>query len=194
MESRIEICGAIASGKSTAADALGALGYGVIHERFEDNPFLAGFYKDEKHGNAFETETVFMLLHSSLIRVSRFEKAVCDYSMFQDYCYGVQNLCGAALSVFKGTYDYLMGTIGEPHLVVYLRCGTDCLLHRINERNRGMEAAIKKDYLERNIRIMEDNLGKAGNVLVIDSQECDFRTGAGLEAMLAQVKEAISRL
>ena len=60
---RIEICGGIASGKTTLASILKQLDYNVVFERFMDNPFLNEFYTSNGSDNTFETEMVFLLLH-----------------------------------------------------------------------------------------------------------------------------------
>ena len=97
---RIEICGAIASGKSTLARLLDLNGYTAIYERFEDNPFLKQFYQEAGQDTSFETEMVFVLLHYSQIKqMQTKDLIVSDYSMLQDYCYALQNLNESEKSV-----------------------------------------------------------------------------------------------
>lgn len=60
---RIEICGGIASGKTTLAKLLEENGIGkAIYENFEKNPFWEAFYKNPSK-YAFETEIAFTLQH-----------------------------------------------------------------------------------------------------------------------------------
>lgn len=91
MRIRIEICGGIAAGKTTLAEVLEQNGYTAIYERFEDNPFVKQFYQSAEQDSTFETEIVFTLLHYNPIKQKQNEKmVVSDYSLLQDYCYGIQ--------------------------------------------------------------------------------------------------------
>ena len=51
---RIEICGGIASGKTTFAVLLNSLGYDPVYENFQSNPFWEAFYTVPEKYN-FET-------------------------------------------------------------------------------------------------------------------------------------------
>ena len=147
MSKRIEICGGIAAGKTSLAHILEKEDFLAIYERFEDNPFLGEFYLGGKEDNTLETELVFTLLHYNWIKQKRHEKRiVCDYSLFQDYCYAVNNL----------------------------KCNIDCLLQRIKERNREMEQNISREYLQSNVDTIERNLLGNTNVLIIQSDRYNF--------------------
>lgn len=173
---RIEICGAIASGKSTLARLLDLNGYTAIYERFEDNPFLKQFYQEAGQDTSFETEMVFVLLHYSQIKqMQTKDLIVSDYSMLQDYCYALQNLNESEKKVFENTYNYLSEHLIPNNLVIYLKCGVDCLQSRIRRRDRDMESTISRVYLQQHIEILEKELEKVENVLVIDSEKYDFR-------------------
>lgn len=175
MNKRIEICGAIASGKTSLVKILEQEGFISIYERFEDNPFLSGFYTDNKDNNVFETELVFVLLHYNLIKQKKnIGKIVCDYSLMQDYCYGANNLEQEEMSVFDNLYSHLIKQILPADLIIYLKCNVDCLLQRIKERNRKMEQSISKDYLQSNINVIENYLFTQDNILVIPSDKYNF--------------------
>ena len=73
--------------------------------------------------------------------------------------------------VFENTYNYLSEHLIPNNLVIYLKCGIDCLQSRIRRRDRDMESTISRVYLQQHIEILE----KVENILVIDSEKYDFR-------------------
>lgn len=175
MNKRIEICGGIAAGKTSLAQILEKEGFIAVYERFEDNPFLSKFYTDSEEDNILETEMVFTLLHYNWIKRKKKEgKIVCDYSLFQDYCYAVTNLKNEEIIVFENLYDYLMKKILPADLIIYLKCNVDCLLQRIKERNRKMEQNISREYLQNNIDTIEKYLIRQDNILIIPSDKYNF--------------------
>lgn len=176
MQKRIEICGGIASGKTTLARVLEQHGYIAIYERFEDNPFLKQFYQSNIQDNMFETEMVFALLHYNQIKQKQHEDAiVSDYSMLQDYSYGMQNLSLDEKKIFGNMYEYLSGMLAPTTLIIYLKCSIECLQERINRRSRDMEMSITKEYLQKNIKVLEHYLEQEKRLLIIDSGKYDFR-------------------
>lgn len=186
---RIEICGGIASGKTTLTKLLELNGYNAIYECFDDNPFLKQFYQQEGRDISFETEMVFILLHYSQIRQrENRDFVVSDYSMLQDYCYALQNLNGDQMKLFKSIYDYLLEQLYTDNLFIYLKCGTACLKDRIRMRNRDIESSISELYLNHHIEILERQLSGANKVLVIDSEKYDF-TGPDNKKVLDMIKE-----
>ena len=84
---RIEICGNIASGKTTLARGLSKKGFLAIEENFEKHPFLADFYINQTYF-AFETELLFALQHYHDIKKAPTDRdLVCDYSLYLDRAY-----------------------------------------------------------------------------------------------------------
>lgn len=188
---RIEICGGIASGKTTLARLLEQNGYTAVYERFEDNPFLKDFYRDEKYDNAFETEIAFTLLHYNQIRLKQQDSlVVSDYSLLQDLSYGMANLSKEEQLVYQNIYDFLSSKMSSVDLIIYLKCSVDCLLKRIRERDRDMELTIGQEYLQKTIGALEQCIGKAEHVLVIDSEKMDF-TGPDQMAVLKLISDAM---
>lgn len=193
MERRIEICGGIAAGKSTLTSLLERNGFSAVYERFDDNPFLKEFYQKE-HDNALETELVFLLLHYNQLKGLGDENIiVSDYSLLQDYSYAVQNMQDDEVKVFDNVYQYLSKNLSPVDLVIYLKCGIDCLLRRICERKREDEKTISREYLCRHIEVLEKVLQSINNVLIIDSENYDFR-GRDKNTVLDMVKKAIDQL
>lgn len=178
MVKRIEICGGIAAGKTSLTRILEEEGFSTaVYERFSDNPFLSDFYVANEVDNTFETEIVFVLIHYNLLKETRDKKTlVCDYSLLQDYCYGVNNLQQCEIETFRHLYDYVIRQISKPDFIIYLKCNVDCLLERIKKRGRDMEMNISKEYLQSNIDVLEKHLCNMKNVLVIESDKYNFIT------------------
>lgn len=59
---RIEVCGIMASGKTTLVRLFEKNGFGAFYERYWENPFVNAFYLDKSEECVFETEMVFTLL------------------------------------------------------------------------------------------------------------------------------------
>lgn len=189
MPKRIEICGGIAAGKTTLAKVLECRGYNALYERFEDNPFLSQFYQNGEQSNAFETEIVFTLLHYNQIKQRHhMNNVVSDFSLLQDYSYGICNLSEAEKKVFTGVYDYLLEMLVPVGYIIYLKCDVECLLERIRKRSRDMEMTISKSYLQETIKNLEHQLEKVSHLLVIDSEKYDFR-GADQEEIVRLIQD-----
>lgn len=175
MSKRIEICGGIAAGKTSLAKVLEEDGMLAVYEKMDDNPFLKDFYGKDEIDNTFETEVTCTLMHYNGIK-KYLEKEICvyDYSLFQDYCYGINNLEEQDRNAYANLYEYLLSRLPKRDLLIYLKCDVNCLLNRIKERGREVEQTISKEYLSSNIAVMERELKKLSNVLVIESDKYNF--------------------
>ena len=174
-QGRIEICGGIASGKTTLARIMEKEGFCAVYERYQDNPFLGEFYKNKGVDCSFETEMVFTLLHYKMLRaISENKQLVSDYSLLQDLAYGKANLKKEEFAVFYQMYQYLMQQIALPRMIIYLKCRTKVLAERIADRAREMEQMVDIDYLSESILALEACLEGTSRVLVIESDRVDF--------------------
>ena len=90
---RIEICGGIATGKTTLTKQLSHMGFGGVFEDFSSIAFLSDFYETPEL-YTYETEIAFLLQHTYQIKKRSFagKVIVCDYSIEQDFAYAVNNL------------------------------------------------------------------------------------------------------
>ena len=174
-QGRIEICGGIASGKTTLARIMEKEGFCAVYERYQDNPFLGEFYKNKGVDCSFETEMVFTLLHYKMLRaMSENKQLVSDYSLLQDLAYGKANLEKEEFTIFYQMYQYLRQQIALPRMIIYLKCRTKVLAERIADRAREMEQMVDIDYLSESILALEACLEGASRVLVIESDRVDF--------------------
>jgi deoxyguanosine kinase len=172
---RVEICGGIASGKTTLCNLLGKSQLTCVLENFMDNPFWPLFYKDpERH--AFETDITFLLQHYSQVKELT-KNAICDFSLIQDLAYARVNLRGGRLAAFRAVYEQVVEEVTRPSLVVHLECSAQTELQRILHRQRREEKKLQLSYLaslNEAISFAALEMRKSIPILEIDSGSVDF--------------------
>ena len=177
----ISIEGVIGAGKTSLAKRIGErLNAKLIFEQFEHNPFLEKFYVDRKRF-AFQTQMFFLInrfkQQQELNQEDLFsEHLVCDYIFEKDRIFAYMNLSKDELNLYESIYPLLARTLRKPDLVIFLQSSTDRLLYNIKKRNRKIERAITRNYLE--------ELGEAYNhfffrynltpLLIVNSSDIDF--------------------
>lgn len=173
---RIEICGGIASGKTTLANSLGKLGFSVANEKLGDTSFLDDFYSNPELFT-FETEISFLLQHSVEIKRIRYsQNIICDYSFEQDYAYALNNMKTVELNAFNSVFDEIKRQLSEPDLIIRLECSTETKKKRIQLRGRKNEQMIDSEYLESTDALITKRLLNISiPILCIDSEKHDFR-------------------
>jgi deoxyadenosine/deoxycytidine kinase len=175
---RIEVCGGIASGKTTLANLLGQQDLKPIFENFQVNPFLEIFYSDpDKY--AFETEVTFLLQHYNQIKINNENSKIliCDFSFYLDLAYSGVTLDSKKFRTFKTVYDEIREDIDLPNLLIYLHCSASTELKRIRSRNRAMEQSITLDFLEKlneSLKSCVETASIETQILEIDSDQFDF--------------------
>jgi len=178
--SRMEICGNIASGKTTLCQGVIRKGYIPIFEDFQKNPFFKDFY-DDPVAYSFETEITFLLQHYHAIKKQKNNVLLaCDYSLFLDVAYADINLAGDRYKIFIEIVEELQKEIGLPSKLIYLVCPEEILLQRIIARSREAETSITIDYLKSLCKAISLRIKEISNqvpVTTIDSNAIDFRTG-----------------
>lgn len=173
---RIEVCGGIASGKTTLATLLLQRGIRPVLEDYRTNPFWEQFNLSPK-SVAFETELTFLLQHFHQMRSSISGIGVHDTSTLQDIAYADVNLSGKEYQLFRAVHQYVSFQLGEPKLIVELRCPAEVLMQRIARRKRLQERALEIGYIEKlNHAIARRAALMRGRsrVLTIDSDKIDF--------------------
>ncbi len=178
--------GVIGVGKTTLARMLQPrLGYTLLLEVFEENPFLSSFYADRQR-YAFQTQMFFLLsrYHQQRRSVPEILKQdtglISDYTFDKDALFARINLQGDELEMYYRVHEALAEKIPQPDLVVYLRASTEVLLERIAFRDRSYERNMQTSYIDQLNRAYEDFFsGQPGiyhgaPVLVIDSNQLDF--------------------
>jgi deoxyadenosine/deoxycytidine kinase len=177
----IAIEGVIGSGKTSLAKRIrDRLNAKLILEQFEENPFLEKFYMDRKRF-AFQTQMFFLInrfkQHQELNQEDLFlEHIICDYIFEKDRIFAYLNLSKDELNLYESIYPLLARILRKPDLVIFLQSSTDRLMYNIKKRNRKIERAITRSYL--------DELSEAYNhfffrynstpLLIVNSSEIDF--------------------
>lgn len=175
---RIEICGGIASGKTTLTKRLVLSGIAGNFERFRDNPFWRQFYVFPG-SVAFETEITFLMQHYNKIKTTTDDvrRQVYDFSIYLDRAYVDVTLSEQQRDAFIAVYDQAIRELGTPSVLVYLRCGENEQLRRVRRRRRNAEKGITLDYLHALNRALESHVSEICrnvNVVEIDSEIRDF--------------------
>ena len=175
---RIEVCGGIASGKTTATRLFQDGKHALVEEDFQSNPFWRAFY-DDPAGNAFEAELTFLLQHFHQVKNACGEgkNLVCDFSFLLDRAYTNVTLDSRKRRAFAAVYAEVCRSVPPPTLLVYLSCPAETQLKRIRARARAVESAITIEYLRALNSSLKRWIGryrKIGAVLEIDSEAIDF--------------------
>ena len=175
---RVEICGGIASGKTTLAQLLTHVGLSSVLEDFKSNPFWKPFYADPI-GTAFETEISFLLQHYHEIKVAarRATAIVCDFSLLLDLAYAQVTLSGGKRAAFISVHAEARKELAPPQLLIHVVCEPAIELDRIQRRGRDVENSITVEYLQA-INQALDGLVKRScgswRVLTLDSGAVNF--------------------
>lgn len=150
MNSRIEICGAIAAGKTTLANAFSKINGNIILEDFSKISMLDDFYSNPI-SFAFETEISFTLQHYYQIKknVENSQNLICDFSSIDDYAFALLTLNEKELYIYNQIFSYIQERIGNPKKLIMLSASTEELIRRICNRGRENEAGIEGDYLNK---------------------------------------------
>ncbi len=175
---RVEVCGGIASGKTSVAGLFENEKAITLFEDFKANPFWEQFYEDPKRF-AFETEVTFLLQHYNQIKAASGSKEpiVCDFSFLLDRAYVDVTLPEEERRVFLTVFEEVQRQLGPPALYVLLECSPEEEMRRVQARSRETEKAIGIDYLSAlNDAVAEhvDTAAVSTKVLRIDSEHRNF--------------------
>jgi deoxyguanosine kinase len=195
----VAIEGVIGAGKTTLVRLLGErLGGQTLYEEFENNPFLADFYKD-RHRFAFQTQIFFLLSRFRQIQ-DYFQQqdlfrpqVVSDYMFAKDKIFATQNLDENEMGLYQRLSGLMERQLPRPDYVVYLQADTKTLLGRIKQRDRDYERNIDDGYI--------DALNQAYNayfhyydaspLLIVNTNHMDFvRKEDDLNLIIDQIVKA----
>jgi deoxyguanosine kinase len=148
---RIEICGGIATGKTTLAEHIAAVGkITLVREVFEEVPFWKKFYQNPDFYE-FSKNVSFLLFHADCIREASasVNGAVCDFAFLQDLSYAaISPRREQEFPILQTIHRRLAQSLSPPTGIVQLSCTTQIQLERIRSRARPAEQSIGARYLE----------------------------------------------
>ncbi len=176
----MEICGGIASGKTTLAALIETSGIRAVFEDFKANPFWEAFYADPV-SYAFETEITFLLQHYHVVKRAALSKRtfVCDFSLVLDRAYVDVTVNPTKRKTVLAVFDEVQRELGQPSLLIYLRCSGETELARIRQRARPTENSISIEYLKALNDAVEHHVEAVAptvRVVRIDSDRENFAT------------------
>jgi len=146
--------GNIGAGKTTFAKRFAELtGRTLILEHFEENPFLASFYREpEKHAFALEMSFLaerFQQLNELFSKPDLFSHGyVADYSFYKTRLFAKINLNEGQFQIFDKMYQALIKQLPAPKKLIFLHTDLAYIQDNITTRGRDIEQRIKRDYLK----------------------------------------------
>ena len=149
----IVVEGPIGVGKTSLVERLSErLGARKLLEVADDNPFLAGFYKDARR-YAFQAQIWFLLSRfrqqQELAQWDLVRQAlVADYVLAKDKIFAYLTLEDHELTLYERIHAMLHVQVPVPDLVIFLQASSEALLTRIAHRGKPYEREIGRTYLE----------------------------------------------
>jgi len=153
----------------------------LVLEAFNDNPFLAKFYKDPDR-YAFQLELSFLseryhqikteLGHPDLFGQS----VISDYYLAKSFIFSKYNLKDDEMKLFEKLFSIINLQAPKPDLYVYLYLPVEKLMENIKLRGRSYEKHIRFEYLK---EVQEGYFGffksqQELKILVLDTSRIDF--------------------
>lgn len=207
----IAIEGPIGAGKTTLANLLNDhLGYTLLREIVEENPFLSKFYTDIKE-YALQTEAFFLFNRVKQLEdvnkniLSKSNGVVSDYHIVKNLIFAGITLDSNQFHRYKQVYNIFVNDLPQPDIVIYLNSNTDTLMRRIATRDRSFERQMDRNYID-NLRneykyyfnplsIKHNFIGKEPVIIEIDNSNLDFLNNMeDRKYVIDKVEEAISSL
>jgi deoxyguanosine kinase len=178
----IAIEGCIGAGKTSLATRISKqYNAKLILERFEDNPFLPKFYKEQQK-YAFPLELSFLAdrysqLKEQLIAQDIFTAfTISDYYIIKSLIFAQKTLEADELNLYSRLFSIINSTLPKPDLLVYLYVDIEHLQRNIRKRGRTYEQEIEAVYLQKIQQGYFDFIKQQQEmrVLVIDTNNLDF--------------------
>lgn len=193
----IVVEGPIRVGKSTLAQVLADRMHARRVTDCEDNPFLAGFYKEER-GAAFAAQMYFLMERQRRLREAAIEETpgavVGDFLIEKDKVFAYLNLDNEELKLYDRYYESFSAQMPKPDLVIYLQATPEVLRARISRKGAQAESRISQDYLTEVVRAYEHFFFHytASDLLVVNTSEIDFVAhNADLQQLLRRIQEPV---
>lgn len=177
----IAIEGVIGAGKTSLAKKIrDRLNAEIILEQFDTNPFLEKFYTDRQR-YAFQTQMFFLInrfkQQEEMNQEELFiEYTISDYLFEKDRIFAYMNLSSEELKLYESIYPLLACTLRKPDLVVFLQSSTNRLMNNIKSRNRKIERALTRSYIEKLSEAYNHFFFRYNStpLLIVNSTDIDF--------------------
>jgi len=177
----IAVEGSIGVGKTSLSRILSEkLKCKLVLEEFEENPFLAEFYKDPDR-YAFQTQLFFLLSRYKqqieFQQIDIFTKSiVSDYMFMKDRIFASLNLNDKEMSLYNNVALILEKNMIHPDLIIFLQSDTDRLMSNIKSRGRNYEMTMDWNYIDALNQIYNEFFFRYDKspLLIINTNDIDF--------------------
>jgi deoxyguanosine kinase len=193
----IAVEGPIRVGKSTLAQVLSDRMHARRIFDCDDNPFLAGFYKEER-GAAFSAQMYFIWERQRRLRDAGIGDTpgavVADFLFEKDKVFAYLNLSNEELKLYERYYEAFAEELPKPDLVIYLQATPEVLRSRIAKKGAQAESRISPEYLAEVARAYEHFFFHytASDLLVVNTSEIDFvERNDDLQQLLRRIQEPV---
>lgn len=191
----IAVSGLIGAGKSTLVRGLSwELGFAPLEERFKENPYLAGFYRQPSLWAFKSFIFFFQRTLEDYIRAQADGPGSVQERILEEHLlvFGEEfrargYLEDKDLRVLRDLTRTSLKMVKGPDLLIYLDIDPTEALARVRHRAHQVEGEIPLDYLESLHSRYEQMLAKwNGDLLRLDAREWDFRDATEVTKLIRE--------
>ncbi|WP_434334724.1 deoxynucleoside kinase [Mycoplasma capricolum subsp. capricolum] len=158
---KIAIFGTVGAGKSTISQEISKrLGYEILKEPVEENPYFEQYYKDLKK-TVFKMQIYMLTARSKQLKQAKnleniiFDRTLLEDPIFMKVNYDLNNVDQIDYNTYIEFYNnVVLENLKIPEnklsfdIVIYLRVSTKTAISRIKKRGRSEELLIGDEYWE----------------------------------------------